>query len=130
MAVTWQSIATELGRSPSDVSDVQRSQWAQWVTDGYDQVATRARRLGVPFEALDAATVDRVVRLAVAGHVRRPDNATEVTVSVDDGQTSRRYASGAGQVTVSDQGWADLGLTERVGGAFSVDPAYEAGWRS
>jgi hypothetical protein len=57
----------------------------------------------------------------VTSHVRRPDNATQVTVSVDDGSTSKTYRSGRGRVEIVDEWWSLLGLTPPTGGAFSVD---------
>ena len=74
--------------------------------------------------------------------MKRPDNATQVTVSVDDASTSRTYRSGAGRVTILDDWWTMLGLNPRRGRAFEVDtmPAgagvsqdpdamwYPAGW--
>jgi hypothetical protein len=68
----------------------------------------------------DPDRMDYVVREAVVAQVKRPDDVTQVTVSVDDGQTSKSYRSGKGRVTILDEWWTLLGLTD-PDGAFSID---------
>lgn len=56
----------------------------------------------------------------VAG-VRNPDNATQVTVSVDDASTSKTYRSARGRVAIADEWWTLLGLADTGGRAYEVD---------
>jgi hypothetical protein len=81
-----------------------------------------AHSLGVT-EALDQAKVDYVVREAVVAHIKKPDDATQVVISIDDGSSSRTYQSGKGRVSILDEWWTLLGLTESNGGAYSFDMA-------
>lgn len=118
MAVTPSMIAVALGvtapvsDSPTDL------QWEMWIADAVMLIETR--RLLLEAEAIDAALLDYVVREAVVAQVKKPDDATQVTVSVDDGSTSKSYRSGKGRVTILDEWWTLLGLTE-PSGAFALD---------
>jgi hypothetical protein len=104
MAVTPTDVAVELGRpAPADGS-VEFAQWSLWIEDARFLIG---RRLG-DVALLDQPTLDYVVRLAVAAHVRRPDDSTQVDVAVDDGRVSKRYTSSAGRVSILDEGWALL----------------------
>ena len=63
-----------------------------------------------------------MVREAVAMMAKRPDDATQVTVSIDDGATSKTYRSGTGRVTILDEWWNLLSPTTSTSGrAFEVD---------
>jgi hypothetical protein len=97
---------------------VTEQQWQMWVDDAL--MLIEARRVLLGAEAPDEARLDYVVREAVAAHIKRPDDATQVTVAVDDGSSSRSYKTGKGRVTILDEWWALLGLVE-TSGAFSVD---------
>jgi hypothetical protein len=55
----------------------------------------------------------------VVAHVRHPDDATQVSVSIDDAQSSRTYKSGRGRVTILDEWWDLLSPESPV--AFSID---------
>lgn len=121
--VTPADIAAELGRPVPDSSSPTFAQWSMWIEQAYNRIKWRAQEVGVDFDSLDEEKVDYVVLLAVASHVRRPEDATQVTVSVDDASTSRMYQSGAGRVTILDEWWDLLGLTRTSGKAFSLDTA-------
>lgn len=119
MAVTPDDIAVELGRTALPSDAVEYVQWEQWIADALFLIA---KRLGDVTE-LDPATVDYVVRQAVAAHVRRPDDATQVTVAVDDASSSRTYRSSRGRVEIIDDWWSLLSPTDRTGKAFSIRPS-------
>ena len=119
MTVTPATIAVALGRIAPEPGSVTEQQWQMWVDDALMLIDRRKTELGVTGD-LDSSAMDYVVREAVCAHVRRPDDATQVTVSIDDGSTSRTYRSGTGRVEIIDEWWALLGLTPPTGGAFSV----------
>lgn len=117
MAVTPNDVAVELGR-PTPTSD-QSAQWASWISQALFLIGNRLGDVSM----LDPAAVDYVVLQAVAAHVRNPENATQVDVSVDDGSVSKRYASSFGRVTILDEWW-DLLTPDGNGysGAFTIAP--------
>ena len=119
MAVTPDDIAVELGRTAPPASDPEYAQWQRWISDALFLIT---KRLG-PLAALDGETVDYVVRQAVVAHVRRPDDATQVAVSVDDGPGSKSYRSSRGRVEILDEGWALLMPASTATRAFSVRPS-------
>lgn len=124
MAVTPEMIGVALGRT--DLPDYpEYQQWEMWITDAMMLIDARAAVLEV--EDLDEAKLDYVVREAVVAHVRRPDTATQVTVSVEGASTSKTYRSGRGRVEIIDEWWSLLGLTSPSTGVFAVDTAYGAG---
>lgn len=116
MAVTPNDIAVELGR-PTPTSE-QSAQWASWIAQARFLIGARLGSV----DGLDAETVDYVVLQAVAAHVRNPENATQVDVSVDDASVSRRYQSGAGRVTILDEWWDLLAPAGGSSGAFTISP--------
>ena len=116
--ITPEKIAVALGKAPPVPDSVQFQQWEMWIEDALMLIENRATALGV--DHVDQVKLDYVIREAVAKHVKRPDDATQVTVSVDDASSSRTYQSGSGRVAILDDWWDLLGLTERSG-AFSVD---------
>lgn len=119
MAVTPSMIAVALGQAAPGTGSVTEQQWQLWIDDAY--MLIEARRDAVKHsEPLDEAKVDYVVREAVVAHVRKPDDATQVTVSIDDGSSSRSYQSSKGRVTLLDEWWVLLGLVE-FEGAFAID---------
>lgn len=124
MAVTPEMIATALGRATP--TDIEVDQWSMWIDDALMLIEARKDALEI-VTALDAAKLDYVVREAVVTHVRRPDNATQVTVSVNDASTSRTYQSSRGRITILDEWWTLLGLTSSATGIFSIDTSYGAG---
>lgn len=120
MAVTAEKVGLALGREP--YSSVEAAQWELWIEDARLIIEDRLGDL----DLLDQAKLDYVVRSAVVEHVRNPDNATEVTVSVDDASSSRKYRSSRGRVTILDEWWAMLSPKQSYG-AFSVDTV-GVGW--
>lgn len=138
--ITPVDIATELGQNVPAAGSPTAEQWQMWIDDALMLIQNRADGLNAVL--VDQIKINYVIRQAVADHVKRPDNATQVTVSVDDASTSRTYRSGAGRVTILDDWWTMLGLNPRRGRAFEVDtmPAgagvsqdpdamwYPAGW--
>lgn len=117
MAVTPDRIAVALGVAAPESDSVQWQQWSLWIEDA--EMLIENRREQIDGDIPSAAKVDYVVREAVVAHIKKPDDATQVTVSVDDGQTSKSYRSGAGRVTIRDEWWSLLGLTE-PDGAFAI----------
>ena len=120
MAVTPATIATALGVAAPDSGSAQEAQWDLWISDALMLIETRRIELAVA-GPLDEAKVDYVVRQAVVAQAQRPDDATQVTESVDDASVSRTYRSSKGRVTIVDEWWTLLGLTAPSGGAFSID---------
>lgn len=119
MPVTPTTIAVALGRAAPEPGSVIEQQWDMWIDDAHMLIDARRAELGV--DSVSATALEYVVREAVVSQVRRPDDATQVTVSVDDASTSRTYSSGRGRVQIVDEWWALLGLTSPNDGAFSVD---------
>lgn len=118
MAVIPDDIAVELGRAAPDPSDPQYAQWEGWIADALMLISAR---LG-DTTLLNQTHLDYVVRHAVASHVRKPDDATQVAVTVDDGSVSRTYRSSRGRVEIIDEWWALLSPTDTNTRAFSVRP--------
>ena len=121
MAVTTDDVAVELGRPAGSYDSVESAQWQKWIGDARFLIGARLGDLS----ALDQTALDYVVILAVAAHVRRPDESTQVDISVDDARVSRRYATGKGRVVILDEWW-ELLSPSTSSGAFSVDmvPGY------
>lgn len=119
MSVTPEDIAVELGRTAPAEGTIQHQQWSRWIEDALMLIKARLGDLA----DLDQEKLDYVVRQAVAEHIRHPDDATNVTISVDDASTSRTYRSGSGRVSIRDEWWALLSPSGDSGKAFSVDTA-------
>jgi membrane protein implicated in regulation of membrane protease activity len=117
MAVTPEMIAVALGVAAPASGSTQLAQWSMWIDDALLLIE---HRLGDP-ALLDQAKLDYVVREAVVAHARRPDEATQVTTSVDDASSSRTYRTGKGRVTIADDLWALLSGPAARGRAFTVD---------
>jgi hypothetical protein len=113
-------IAVALGVAAPDAGSTTFLQWEMWIADA--EMLIETRRLQLEVDPIDAAKLDYVVREAVVEQAKHPDDSTQVTVSVDDGSTSKSYRSGKGRVTIPDEMWALLGLTE-PSGAFAIDMA-------
>lgn len=122
MAVTPDMIAVALGVTAPAEDSLTEQQWEMWISDAEMLIETRRLALDVDAEDIDEAKLDYVVREAVVAHVKKPDDATQVTVSIDDGSTSKSYKSGKGRVTILDEWWILLGLTDPKG-AFGLDMA-------
>lgn len=117
MAVTPDMLAVALGQAAP--SGLIAEQWQMWIDDAYMLVADRVAKIN-PADEPSEAKVDYVVREAVVGHIKKPDDATQVTISVDDGSSSRTYQSSKGRVDVSTW-WDFLGLNEPSTGAYAID---------
>jgi len=118
MSVTPEMLAVALGKTAPTPDSVTAQQWQMWIDDAEMLIETRRVKLGL--EVPDEAKLDYVVREAVVAHIKRPDDATQVTIAIDDGSSSRSYQSGKGRVTILDEWWTLLGLVE-PSGAFSID---------
>ena len=117
MAVTPEMIAVALGVTAPTSDSVQYAQWEMWISDALLLIESRLGDLSL----LDQAKLDYVVREAVSEHVRHPEDVTQVTVSVDDGSTSKQYRSGSGRVFIRDEWWNLLSPASTAGRAFEVD---------
>ena len=115
MSVTPETIAVALGRT--DPTSAESNQWQMWIDDALLLIEAR---LGDPAE-LDQAKLDYVVREAVVAHIRHPDDATQVSVSIDEASSSRTYRSGKGRVTILEEWFALLSTDTEDGGAFTLD---------
>lgn len=118
MSVVPENIAVALGVAAPEVDSIQFQQWELWISDAEMLIENRREKLDAP--VIDEVKTDYIVREAVVAHIKRPDDATQVTVSVDDGSSSRTYRSGKGRITILDEWWSFLGLTE-PDGAFTLD---------
>lgn len=119
MTVSTDQIETSLGRS---LTDTELAQATQWVGDA--ELVIRVR-LG-DLEELDADVLNYVVREAVVNKIERKkgDNASAVTVAVDDGSVTRRYE----KLTASDfdLDWWNMLMPGTNASAFSTRPSFEA----
>ena len=119
--ITPADVAVALGREAPESGSATESQWAMWATDALMLIQSRVDELSHDETAIDQARLDYVVREAVVAQVRRPDDATQVTKSVDDGSVTRTYKSSRGRVDILDEWWALLGVVASGGQAFAVD---------
>jgi len=122
MAVTPDDVAVALGRTAPGPESPTFEQWAMWISDAEMLIETRRVQIDGDL-VIDEAKLDYVVREAVVAQVRRPDDATQVTKSVDDGSVTRTYKSSRGRVQILDEWWALLGLVPSGGSAYSIDTA-------
>lgn len=118
MAVTPEMIAVALGRTAPDPSSVEYDQWEMWIQDAQMLIGARLGDLS----QIDAAKLDYVIREAVVAHARRPDDATQVSVALDDASSTKIYRSAKGRVTILDEWW-DLLSPAKAGRAFSLRPS-------
>jgi len=114
-------IAVAMGVAAPGPASVTEQQWQMWIDDANMLIAARQAELKSTAQ-IDEARQDYVVREAVVAHVKRPDDATTVTIAVDDGTSTKAYRSGKGRVVILDEWWILLGLTEQHG-AFALDMA-------
>ena len=119
--ITPADVAVALGREAPESGSATESQWAMWATDALMLIQSRVDELSHDETAIDQARLDYVVREAVVAQVRRPDDATQVTKSVDDGSVTKTYKSSRGRVDILDEWWALLGVVASGGQAFAVD---------
>ena len=119
MTVSPAKIGVELGvTSPTSA---QLAQWQSWIEQAIYLIEHRyPGQVG-----LNPDDVDYVVQQAVVAHARNPVDATQVDVAVDDGKVSKRWSSGTGRVTITDDLWDFFDDDEDTpDGAFSIRPAY------
>lgn len=121
MSVIPSDIAVELGRTAPDSNSPEYSQWELWIADALMLIS--ARKGIPPLADLNQTHLDYVVRQAVAAHIRKPDDATQVAISVDDGSVSKSYKSSRGRVEILDEWWALLSPADTTTRAFSVRPS-------
>lgn len=121
MAVTPDMIAVAMGVAAPETDSIQWQQWQLWIDDALMLIENRADQLEIDVATIDAAKLDYVIREAVVAHVKKPDDATQVTISVDDASTSKSYRSGKGRVSILDEWWTLLGLVAKDSGAFAID---------
>lgn len=122
MTVTPAMIAVKLGRAAPEPGSITEQQWDMDIDDALMLIQNRAEELGVDMSTISEVKLDYVVREAVAAYIKRPDDATQVSVTVDDGTTARTYQSGKGRIDIIDEWWTLLGLTDPDdSGAFSID---------
>lgn len=126
MAVTPEEIAVALGRTAPDDDSPEVPQWEMWISDALMLISARLVGTGTgqveSLDDLDQAKLDYVVREAVVAQVRRPDDATQVEVRVDDGSVGKTYRTSSGRVTILDIWWDLLSPTASSSGAFSIRP--------
>lgn len=122
MAVTPAMIAVKLGQTAPEPGSITEQQWQMDIDDAVMLIEDRATAVGVDFDTISEMKLDYVVREAVCAYIKKPDDATQVSVTVDDGTTARSYRSGKGRVDIIDEWWSLLGLTD-PSSAFSLDMA-------
>lgn len=121
MTVQLSDIAATLMRPTPAEDSVEGKAWTMWLGDAQRQIEARFDDLS----KLDPATLDYVLREAVALKVKRPDPVVKIDVAVDDGSTSKTYERGSGQVEILDSWWAMLTPDpgdDYAGGAFTINP--------
>ena len=118
--ITTVEVAVALGRNQPEVGSAERLQWDMWIGDARFLIGNRLGDL----DLLDQEALDYVVREAVVAMVRRPDDATQVDISVDDGRVSKIYQSSQGKVFIRQEWWDLLSPSGSGSGAFSVRPGF------
>lgn len=122
MTVTPETIAVKLGRAAPEPGSITDQQWQMDIDDALMLIQDRADELDVDLSTISEMKLDYVVREAVVAYIKRPDDATQVSITVDDGTTSRSYQSGKGRIEILDEWWRMLGLTDPDDqGAFAID---------
>lgn len=119
MDVTPETIAVALGRTAPDEGSAEYAQWEMWIGDALMLIEARLGDLA----ELDQDKLNYVVREAVVSHIRKPDDATQVDVAVDDARASRTYSSSKGRVTIIDDWWELLSPKDSTVAAFSIRPS-------
>lgn len=122
MTVTPAIIAVKLGRTAPESGSIMEQQWQMDIDDALMLIESRADELEIDFDSISEMKLDYVVREAVSAYIKRPDDATQISVSIDDGTTARTYQSGKGRIDILDEWWKMLGLIDPdESGAFSID---------
>lgn len=124
MATSVAQIAVAVGRPTPAPGSTDDLQWRMWIEDALLEISAGPTGTShIDLATFDQDRLDRVVRDAVAAKVKRPDDATQVTVAVDDASTSRTYSSSTGAIFIRPEWWRFLGLVAESN-AFSVRPAF------
>lgn len=122
MTVTPAVIAVKLGRAAPESGSLLEQQWQMDIDDALMLIENRAEELDISMDTISEMKLDYVVREAVVAYIKRPDDATQISVTVDDGTTARTYQSGKGRIDILDEWWRMLGLVDSgETGAFSID---------
>ena len=117
MAVSVDQIQISVGRP---LTSTEQAQAALWIEDARTIISHGPDgRSTIDLTSVDQATLDLVVREAVADRIKNPDPATKVTIAVDDGSTSREYTAASGQIRIRPEWWAML-LPEEAGQNASI----------
>lgn len=111
--VTPTTVGTEMGVASPTAT--QTAQWQSWIDQAVYLIGKR-----LDIATLDPTDVDYVVLQSVVRHARHPEDSTQVSVSVDDGSTSKSYKSGVGRVTIPDEFWVLLDPTVAETGVAST----------
>jgi len=114
--VTWGDVQATLGRT---LTNAQQQQAVAWIAQARTIISARAVREATTLDGLDQDILAMVVTEAVATRMKRPDDATEVQVQVDDAQTTKRYESSTGQIEILDIWW-NLLFPGEIQAAFSI----------
>jgi YesN/AraC family two-component response regulator len=114
--VTWRDVQATLGRT---LTTLQQQQADKWITQARTIIGARAVREATTLDGLDQDILAMVVTEAVANRMKRPDDATQVQVQVDDAQTTRRYESATGQIEITEDWW-DILFPSTSATAFSI----------
>lgn len=126
MSVIPDDIAIALGRTAPASDSPEYAQWDMWIGDALMLIEARLVGGGTgqvaSMDDLDQDKLDYVVREAVVAHIRKPDDATQVEIAIDDARSSRTYRSSKGRVTIIDDWWDLLSPTDSTAGAFSIVP--------
>lgn len=126
--ITTADIAVALGRAQPAVDSPESLQWEMWISDARLEVSAGPDGASViDLTGLDQDRLDRVLRDAVVARVRRPDDATQVDISVDDGRVSKIYQSSTGTVFIRPEWWRFLGLVSESQ-SFTVEPDIRVCW--
>lgn len=128
MTVTPAVIAVKLGRAAPESGSITEQQWQMDIDDAVMLIENRAEELDIDMDTISEMKLDYVVREAVVAYIKRPDDATQISVTVDDGTTARTYQSGKGRIEILDEWWRMLGLVDpEESGAFGIDMLSTAG---
>lgn len=128
MTTTTADVAVALGRPQPEVDSAERLQWDMWIRDARLEISAGPDGSSVvDLNTLDQDRLDRVIRDAVVAKLRRPDDATQVDISVDDGRVSKMYRSSTGTVTIRPEWWRFLGLASDAS-SFTIEPDIRVCW--
>ncbi|MGC4151502.1 MAG: hypothetical protein QM628_00290 [Propionicimonas sp.] len=116
--VTVNEIQTEVGRTLDSFEVAQATLWIESTRTVISH--GRDGRSHIDLDSLDQATLEMVIREAVADRIKHPDAAKQVSISVDDGQVSRTYEASSGRIQIRDEWW-DMLLPTKTAGAFTID---------